>query len=87
MFLKLFDKGQWVFIGLVMCFVMYYIGLVVVYFLNGKMLFYIWKNFDFMLLWWIIIESNIWIDIRLIVIFFFLLGMVLFFIVFVFIIW
>lgn len=36
MSLKLPDKGQWVFIGLVMCLVTYYAGSVAVYFLNGK---------------------------------------------------
>ncbi len=35
MSLKLPDKGQWVFIGLVMCLVTYYAGSVSVYFLNG----------------------------------------------------
>ncbi len=36
MSLKLPDKGQWAFIGLVMCLVTYYTGSVAVYFLNGK---------------------------------------------------
>ncbi|VCY81183.1 hypothetical protein [Escherichia coli] len=58
--IKLPDKGQWAFIGLVMCLVTYYTGSVAVYFLNGK----IWKNFDSMLLWRIITESNIRTDIR-----------------------
>lgn len=43
MSLKLPDKGQWVFIGLVMCLVTYYAGSVAVYFLNGKTPLYIWK--------------------------------------------
>ena len=46
MSLKLPDKGQWAFIGLVMCLVTYYTGSVAVYFLNGKTPLYIWKNFD-----------------------------------------
>lgn len=65
MSLKLPDKGQWAFIGLVMCLVTYYTGSVAVYFLNGKTPLYIWKNFDSMLLWRIITESNIRTDIRL----------------------
>ena len=38
MSLKLPDKGQWAFIGLVMCLVTYYTGSVAVYFLYGKIL-------------------------------------------------
>ncbi|MEW7952280.1 hypothetical protein AB0908_26265 (plasmid) [Enterobacter hormaechei subsp. xiangfangensis] len=41
MSLKLPDKGQWAFIGLVMCLVTYYTGSVAVYFLNGKTPLYI----------------------------------------------
>ncbi len=48
-----------------MCLVTYYTGSVAVYFLNGKTPLYIWKNFDSMLLWRIITESNIRTDIRL----------------------
>lgn len=36
MSVKLPDKGQWVFIGLVMCLVTYYAGSVAVYFFNHK---------------------------------------------------
>ncbi|EDI2874553.1 conjugal transfer protein TraG, partial [Salmonella enterica subsp. enterica serovar Typhimurium] len=87
MSLKLPDKGQWVFIGLVMCLVTYYAGSVAVYFLNGKTPLYIWKNFDSMLLWKIITESNIRTDIRLTAIPSLLSGMVSSLIVPVFVIW
>lgn len=87
MSLKLPDKGQWAFIGLVMCLVTYYTGSVAVYFLNGKTPLYIWKNFDSMLLWRIITESNIRTDIRLTAIPSLLSGMVSSLIVPVFIIW
>lgn len=87
MSLKLPDKGQWVFIGLVMCLVTYYAGSVSVYFLNGKTPLYIWKNFDSMLLWKIITESNIRTDIRLTAIPSLLSGMVSSLIVPVFVIW
>lgn len=87
MSLKLPDKGQWFFIGLVMCLVTYYAGSVAVYFFNGKTPLYIWKNFDSMLLWKIITESNIRTDIRLTAIPSLLSGMVSSLIVPVFIIW
>ncbi|HBA1011014.1 TPA: type IV secretory system conjugative DNA transfer family protein [Escherichia coli] len=87
MSLKLPDKGQWVFIGLVMYLVTYYAGSVAVYFLNGKTPLYIWKNFDSMLLWKIITESNIRTDIRLTAIPSLLSGMVSSLIVPVFVIW
>lgn len=87
MSLKLPDKGQWAFIGLVMCLVTYYAGSVAVYFLNGKTLLYIWNNFDSMLLWKIITESYIRTDIRLTAIPSLLSGMVISVTVPVFIIW
>ena len=66
---------------------LFYTGSVAVYFLNGKTPLYIWKNFDSMLLWRIITESNIRTDIRLTAIPSLLSGMVSSLIVPVFIIW
>ena len=65
MSLKLPDKGQWLFIGFVMCLFTYYAGSVAVYFFNGKTPLFIWKNFDSMLLWRLMTESNIRSDIRI----------------------
>lgn len=65
MSLKLPDKGQWLFIGFVVCLFTYYAGSVAVYFFNGKTPLFIWKNFDSMLLWRLMTESNIRSDIRI----------------------
>lgn len=84
---KLPDKNQWVFIGLVMCLVTYYAGSVAVYFFNNKTPLFIWKNFDSMLLWRLITESNLRTSIRLTAIPSILSGMAASLIVPVFIIW
>ena len=65
MSLKFPDKGQWVFIILVMCLLTYYIGSVAIYFFNHKTPIYIWKHYDSFLLWQVIIDSSIKTEIRL----------------------
>lgn len=63
--IKLPDKGQWVFIGVVMCLVTYYTASIVVYFFNDKSLLYLWKNYDSLMLLQLITDSEIRSDIRI----------------------
>ena len=64
MSLKLPDKGQWAFIILVMCLIAYYTGSVAIYFFNHKTPLYIWKHYDSLLLWRVIIDSSIKSEVR-----------------------
>ena len=64
MSLKLPDKGQWAFIILVMCLIVYYTGSVAIYFFNHKTTLYIWKHYDSLLLWRVIIDSSIKSEVR-----------------------
>lgn len=63
--LKLPDKNQTIFIGVVMVLLAYYVGAVAVYFFNHRSPLYIWNHFDSMLLWRIMTESSIKTDIRM----------------------